>query len=152
MGRGRGGPHPGTGGLGGGRPASTLPESPPGSERGSVRVNTAATAANTATLPRRPPECHGPARAAGPPPPSPWRPMGPDARQPADSAPSPRYGPSRPAERRAQPAAASGPARRSGPHLCLSGGGGGNGGCAPARPRSFLGDTTRGSMLASVCF
>lgn len=79
------GTRPGTGGLGGGRPASTLPESPPGSERGSVRVNTAATAANTATLPRRPPEPHGPARAAGSPP-SPWRPMGPDARQLAHGA------------------------------------------------------------------
>lgn len=65
-------------GAGRGRPASTLPESPPGSERGSVRVNMAATAANTATLPRRPPERHSPARAAGPPL-SPWRPMGPDA-------------------------------------------------------------------------
>lgn len=73
------GPRPGTGALAGGRPASTLPESPPGSERGSVRVNPAATAANTATLPRRPPERHGPARAAERPP-SPWRPMGPDAR------------------------------------------------------------------------
>lgn len=82
MGRGAGTPrrrHPEAEGWGGGRPASTLPESPPGSERGSVRVNTAATAANTATLPRRPPERHGPAPAAGPPP-SPWRPMGPDAR------------------------------------------------------------------------
>lgn len=67
---------------GGGRrhdPESTLPESPPGTEGGSVRVNTAATAANTATPPRRPPERRGPARAAHPPagpPPSPWRPMG----------------------------------------------------------------------------
>lgn len=81
MGRGAGNPG-GTrrqGVRGAGRPVSTLPESPPGSERGSVRVNTAATAANTATLPQRPPERHGPAPAAGPPP-SPWRPMGPDAR------------------------------------------------------------------------
>lgn len=60
-------------------PESTLPESPPGTDGGSVRVNTAATAANTATPPRRPPERRGPARAARPPagpPPSPWRPMG----------------------------------------------------------------------------
>ena len=58
---------------------STLPESPPGAEGGSVRVNTAATAANTATPPRRPPARRAPARAARPPAgprPSPWRPMG----------------------------------------------------------------------------
>ena len=46
---------------------STLPESPPGSEGGSVRVNTAATAANTATPPQRPPAPRAPTRAACPP-------------------------------------------------------------------------------------
>lgn len=64
----------------GGRPWDTLPESPPGTDGGSVRVNTAATAANTARPPRRPPERRGPTRVARPPAgplPSSWRPMGP---------------------------------------------------------------------------
>lgn len=84
---------------GGGRrggPESTLPASPPGTEGGSVRVNTAATAANTASPPHRPAELRGPARAARPgagPLPSLWRPIGrwgPRTGDPGGEAASPR--------------------------------------------------------------
>lgn len=69
----------------------------------------------------------------------------------ADRDPSQRRGPSL-AERRAQPAPASGLAGRSGLYLRPPGRGGGDGGRAPARLRSLLGATARGSVSAAVCF
>lgn len=63
---------------------------------------------------------------------------GPGRQQLADRDPSPRRGLS-PAERRAQPAPASGLAGRSRPYLRPPGGGRGDDGRTPARPKSLLG-------------
>jgi hypothetical protein len=76
---------------------------------------------------------------------------GPGRAQLADRDPSQRCGPSL-AERRAQPAPASGLAGPSAPYLRPPGRGGGDGGRTPARLRSLLGVTARGTVSASVCF